>query len=45
MKTVLNFILDDELCVIPPPPGGYTVDYLKNMVSQAKFVRFKGIYH
>ena len=25
-----------ELCVIPPPPGGYTVDYLKNMVSQAK---------
>ena len=25
-----------ELCVIPPPPGGYTVDYLKNMASQAK---------
>ena len=25
-----------ELCVIPPPPGGYTVDYLKSMVSQAK---------
>ena len=26
-----------ELCVIPPsPPGGYTVDYLKSIVSQAK---------
>ena len=24
------------LCVIPPPSGGYTVEYLKNMVSQAK---------
>ena len=25
-----------ELCVIPPSPAGYTVDYLKSMVSQAK---------
>lgn len=24
------------LCVIPPPSGGYNVDYMKNMVSQAK---------
>lgn len=26
-----------ELCVIPPKSGGYTVEYLKNIVSQAKF--------
>ena len=25
-----------ELCVILPPPGGYTIDYRKTMVSQAK---------
>ena len=29
-----------ELCVIPPQSGGYTVEYLKNIVSQAKiFIR------
>ena len=29
-----------ELCVIPPKSGGYTVEYLKNIVSQAKiFIR------
>ena len=29
-----------ELCVIPPQSGGYTVEYVKNVVSQAKlFVR------
>lgn len=29
-----------ELCVIPPKCGGYAVEYLKNVVSQAKiFIR------
>ena len=25
-----------EICVIPPPAGGYTVEYLKSIISQAK---------
>lgn len=25
-----------KLCVIPSPPGGHTVEYIKNIVSQAK---------
>ena len=25
-----------QLAVIPPPPGGYTVSYLKSIMAQAK---------
>ena len=34
MRTMPNN--NKELCVIPPPSGGYTVEYLKNVVNQAK---------
>ena len=34
LRTVPNN--NKELCVIPPPIGGHTVDYIKNIVSQAK---------
>ncbi len=34
LRTVPNN--NKELCVIPPPSEGYTVEYLKNIVSQAK---------
>lgn len=34
LRTKVN--TNRELCVVPPPAGGYTVEYLKNIVSQAK---------